>query len=238
MDPNSFIQNLGASVAQYPLIALLVAATGGVLSTSTCPCTLPAGVGLVSYVGYQVETVGERVRRHYGAALSISFFAGLVLGLMVLGVVASVLGRVLAQWDAEFAVGAALIALLSGVAALFGPALRRRVPDPSVRRRGGIAGSFLYGTVYSVATITSSAGPLLLLLTISAAIGQPLYGALIAMAFAIGRGAPFLLMGLFAGRLGAWVARVERYRRPAEAASGLVLIGLSGYFVWLASVLP
>jgi hypothetical protein len=101
---------------------------------------------------------------------------------------------------------------LAGLAAIFGPALRRRVPDPSVRRRGGIAGSFLYGTVYSIATITSAAGPLLLLLTISAAIGRPLYGALI--------------------------ARVERYRRPAEAASGVVLVGMSGYFVWLASVLP
>ncbi|HEV2131519.1 MAG TPA: cytochrome c biogenesis protein CcdA, partial [Longimicrobiaceae bacterium] len=109
---------------------------------------------------------------------------------------------------------------------------------PAVRRRGGVLGSFLYGTVYSVATITSSAGPLLLLLTISAAIGRPLYGALIAVAFAIGRGLPFLLLGLFASRVGELIARVERYRRPAEMVSGVVLIGLSGYFVWLASVLP
>ena len=238
MNPASFIQSLEASVAQYPLVALLVAAAGGVLSTSTCPCTLPAGVGLVSYVGSQVESVGERLRRRYGAALSISFFVGLMLGLVVLGVLAALLGRVLAQWDAAFAAGAAVIALLAGLAALYGPALRRRIPDPSVRRRGGIAGSFLYGTVYSVATITSSAGPLLLLLTISAAVGRPLYGAAIALAFAVGRGLPFLLLGLFAGRVGAFVARVERYRRPTEAVSGVVLIGLSGYFVWLASVLP
>lgn len=238
MNPASFIQSLEASVAQYPLVALHVAAAGGVLSTSTCPCTLPAGVGLVGFVGSQVESVGGRARRRYGAGLSIAFFAGLLLGLVVLGILAAVLGRVLAEWDAAFAAGAALVILLAGVAALFGPGLRRRVPDPSVRRRGGIAGSFLYGTVYSVATITSSAGPLLLLLTISAAIGRPVYGALIALAFAIGRGLPFLLLGLFAGRAGAWVARMERYRRPAEAASGVALVAMSGYFVWLASVLP
>ena len=238
MSPASFIQGLEASVAQYPLVALLVAAAGGVLSTSACPCTLPAGVGLVSYVGYQVESVGERARRRYGAALAVSFFLGLLLSLVALGIIAALLGRVLARWDAAFAGGAALITLLAGLAALFGPALRRRVPDPAVRRRGGILGSFLYGLVYSVATITSSAGPLLLLLTISAAVGRPLYGALIALAFAIGRGFPFLLLGLFAGRVAAWIARVERYRRPVEALSGIVLIGLSGYFVWLASVLP
>ena len=63
MNPASFIQSLEAPVAQYPLVALFMAAAGGVLSASTCPCTLPAGVGLVSYVGYQVASVGERARR-------------------------------------------------------------------------------------------------------------------------------------------------------------------------------
>lgn len=238
MNPAAFIQGLEGSVAQYPLVTLLVAAAGGVLSTSVCPCTLPAGAGLVTYVGSQVESVRERARRRYGIALSLSFFAGLILGLVVLGIFAALLGRVLEQWGAAFAAGAALVTLLAGLAALFGPALRRRVPDPAVRRRGGIVGSFLYGTVYSVATITSSAGPLLLLLTISAAMGRPFYGALIALAFAIGRGLPFLFLGLFAGRVGALVARVEWYRRPVEALSGVVLVGLSGYFAWLASVLP
>lgn len=238
MNPASFIQSLEASVAQYPLVALFVAAVGGVMSTTTCPCTLPTGVGLVSYVGYQVESVAEGARRRYGAALSVAFFLGLLVSLAVLGTIAALLGRVVAQWDAAFAGGAALITLLAGLAALFGRALRSRVPDPAVRRRGGILGSFLYGLVYSVATITSSAGPLLLLLTVSAAVGRPLYGAVIAVAFAVGRGFPFLLLGLFAGRAGALIARVERYRRPTEALSGIILIGLSGYFVWLASVLP
>lgn len=237
MNPASFIQGLETVVAQYPLVALVVAVAGGVLSTSACPCTLPAGIGLVSYVGYQLENVGEGARRRYGVILSVSFFLGLMLGLVVLGVLASVVGRVFAQWDAAFAAGAALVTFLAGLAALFGPLLRRRVPDPVVRRRGGILGSFLYGTVYSVATITSSAGPLLLLLTISAALGNPFLGGLIALAFAIGRGLPFLLLGLFAGRVGALIAHIERYRRPVEALSGAVLVGLSGYFAWLARVL-
>jgi hypothetical protein len=35
MNPFDFIESVSASVAQYPLEALLVAALGGVLSTST-----------------------------------------------------------------------------------------------------------------------------------------------------------------------------------------------------------
>lgn len=232
-----FIRSLELSAGQYPLVALLVAAVGGALSTSACPCTLPTGLGLVTYVGSQVESVAGQARRRHGVLLSLSFFGGLVLGLVALGVAAALLGRMLARWDAAFAVGAAVVTGLAGLAALFGPALRRRVPDPAVRRRGGLLGSFLYGTAYSVATITSSAGPLFLMLTISAAIGRPFFGALIAAAFAVGRGLPFLLLGLFAGRVGALLARVDRFRRRAEALSGVVLVGLSGYFAWLASVL-
>jgi len=33
MNPFDFIENVSASIAQYPLVALLVAAIGGVLST-------------------------------------------------------------------------------------------------------------------------------------------------------------------------------------------------------------
>lgn len=35
MNPFDFIENVSADVLQYPLVALLVAAIGGVLSTST-----------------------------------------------------------------------------------------------------------------------------------------------------------------------------------------------------------
>lgn len=35
MNPAEFIDHLSASVAQYPLVALLVAVAGGVFSTST-----------------------------------------------------------------------------------------------------------------------------------------------------------------------------------------------------------
>ena len=98
-------------------------------------------------------------------------------------------------------------------------------------------GAFLYGLCYSVATVTTSAGPLLLLLTIAAAIGRPAYGALLSLSYAIGRGVPFLLLGLFAGTLGAWIARVNRARRIAEVLSGIALVMLSVYFAQLAQTL-
>lgn len=172
-----------------------------------------------------------------GRALSVAFFVGLVLTVTGLGTVAAALGRLLTQWGAAFALGAGVVTAAAGVATLLAPTLRRRVPDPDVRKRGGVTGAFVYGVMYSVATITTSAGPLLLLLTVAAAVGRPAYGAGLAFAYGLGRGLPFLLIGLFAGRLGAWLQRVERARRPAEIVSGVALLALALYFVRLATVL-
>ncbi len=159
------------------------------------------------------------------------------MSLLALGIAASFAGRLFSRWSAAFAVGAAVFAFAAGLAAIFGPVLRRRVPDPEIRKRGGITGAFMYGFLYSVATVTTSAGPLLLLLTVAVAIGNPLYGAVLSLSYAVGRGVPFLLLGLFAGTVGAWLARISRARRIAEVISGIALIGLAFYYLQLAQAL-
>lgn len=169
--------------------------------------------------------------------LSFSFFCGLVLSLVVLGIAAAYLGRLLTRWSVAFAIGTGIISLAAGLAALFGPTLRRYIPHPEINQRGGIAGAFLYGLGFTVATVTTSAGPLLLLLTIAAAIGRPAYGAVLSLSYAIGRGLPFLLLGLFAGSVGAWFARLGRARRIGEIVSGVALVVLSIYFLRLAQTL-
>src|SRR5262245_36417732 len=169
--------------------------------------------------------------------LSFAFFVGIVLSLLALGTAAAYLGRVLSQWSAAFALGAAVFSLLAGLAAIFGPALRRIIPDPEIAKRGSVAGGFVYGLCYTVATITTAAGPLFLLLTITAAVGRPAYGALRSLSYAVGRGAPFLLLGLFAGTVGARLARMDQARRIAEVASGVALLALAIYFGRLAHTL-
>ena len=180
--------------------------------------------------------VGPGGRRPANAALAVAFFAGLVLTLGVMGTAAALVGRLLTRWSPAFALGAAALTFAAGLATVFAPALRRRVPDPEVRQRRGVAGAFIYGVLYSVATITTSAGPLVLLLTIAAAMGRPAYGAAISLAYGVGRGLPFLMLGLFAGRLSSWIERIEPARRSIEIVSGIALIALSAYFVWLSTL--
>ena len=186
-------------------------------------------------MGAQVEATPEGRRRQRGFSVSLSFFGGIIASLLVLGVAAAYLGRLLSRWSAAFAVGASLFSLAAGLGAIFGPAWRRYVPYPEVVRRSGIAGAFFYGLSHTITSVTTSAGPLLLLLTVATAIGRPLYAAALSLSYGIGRGALFLLLGLFAGTLGAWLARMSRAQRIAEVTSGVALIALSAYFGWLAS---
>ncbi|MDQ6892741.1 MAG: thiol:disulfide interchange protein [Acidobacteriota bacterium] len=191
----------------------------------------------MGYVGSRIDAAPELRRRKRGVLLSLAFFAGVVISLVALGIAAAYLGRLLAGWSVPFAILAALFSLVAGGAALFAPQLRRRFPAPHVPKGSGAVGAFAYGLAYSLATVTTGAGPLFLLLTITAAIGRPVYGAVLSLAYGVGRGLPFLLLGLFAGVVGAWLARIESLRRAAELVSGLALVGIGGYFVWLAYVL-
>lgn len=170
-------------------------------------------------------------------ALAFVFFIGVVLGIVGLGIAASYAGRLLADWSVGFAVVTALVSLTAGVAAIAAPKLRRHIPAPSIEKRGGLSGAFVYGLAYTLATVTTGAGPLLLLLTITAAIGRPAYGGLLSFAYGIGRGLPFLILGIFASSVGSWLARVEHLRRAAELISGVALVAIGGYFAWLAFAL-
>jgi cytochrome c-type biogenesis protein len=237
MTPLDYIENFSGAVAQHPLVALGVAAVAGLLSTSVCPCTLPGGVGLVGYAGSQADNAPEEELWRRGALIALAFFVGLVTSLTALGIAAANLGDVLTSWDGGFAAAIAIIMLLVGLVAIFGPAVRRRIPAPAIRTHSGIGGAFVYGLLFGVATITSSAAPLLRLLTVAAAIGHLTYGALISLSYAIGRGLPFLLVGLFAGNLEAWLVRTHRAQRVTELVSGITLLGLAGYFGWLGYLL-
>lgn len=162
---------------------------------------------------------------------------GVLLSILGLGIAASYAGRLFADWSVAFAVITAIVSITAGAAAILAPLIRRRIAAPNVEKRGGMLGAFLYGLAYTLATVTTGAGPLLLLLTIVAAIGRPVYGAALSFAYGIGRGLPFLLLGIFAGAVGSWLARVENLRRGAELSSGIALLAIGGYFAWLARAL-
>lgn len=220
MTLEDFLHSYGSSLPTGSGWAAGVAVLAGVVASAVCPCTLPMGVGMAGLAG-----ASETQSRSRGIFIALSFFTGIVVNLTVLGAIAGHIGAVLTQSFGQYwAFIMAVVSLIAAGLAFLGPSLP--VTTLAALQRPGLAGAFAYGFIFSLGT---SAAPLLLLLTISAAQANPLYGLFLALAFGMGRGLPFLLIGVFAGAVVRFT-RLGLSRRLVQVLSGLVLLIVSFYY--------
>ena len=216
-----FLERFASSLPHGSIWAVLVATVAGVAASGVCPCTVPVGLGVAGVVGSSASK-----SRSAGFLIALAFFAGIVTNLAILGTVAGRLGAILTEsFGRYWALGMALVSFIAAIAALRG--LRLDPEKLTSLRTPGMVGSFLYGFIFSLGT---SPAPLLLLLTVAAAQARPEYGFILALAFGIGRGLPFLLAGLFAGMLMRF-ARLSSWAGAIRVASGCALMFVSLYYV-------
>ena len=220
MTLREFLEHFSATLGEGSPTALIVTIAAGVLASAVCPCTLPVGIGIASVAG-----ASEGTARRSGVAFAAAFFAGIVVNLTFLGTLAGRLGAIASDWfGRDWTLGMSLLSLLAAISAFAGKRLRF---ETLMRwRRPGVVGSFVYGFVFSLGT---SVAPLLVLLTVSAAKGSALYGFVLALAFGVGRGLPFLIVGLFASALVRF-ARFGSRQRAIQMASGVALLVVSVYY--------
>jgi cytochrome c-type biogenesis protein len=221
MSLEQFIQQFSQSLAQGSALSLLIAGGAGMITTGVCPCTLPVGLGIAGLASSNTEKKSNK-----GFMIAFAFFLGIVVCLSVLGALAGRLGIFLTETFGQY--WAILMAVISAVAAVFafyGP----RFPTTKLAsiRKPGISGSFVYGLIFSLGT---SAAPLLLLLSVAAATANPIYGFILALVFAIGRGLPFLVVSAFAGAVTKF-AQLTWLRRSIQIVSGLALLYVCYYYV-------
>lgn len=215
-----FLQRFAAAFAEGSVVAFGVALLAGIVSSGVCPCTVPLGLGVAGMV-----SASESRSPRSGFVIAASFFAGIVMNLTVLGVLAGHFGALLSEiFGRSWTLAMSMISLVAAIAAFAGP--RLKIEQLAALRRPGIAGAFGYGFVFSLGT---SAAPLLLLLTVAAATGKPESALALAFGFGLGRGLPFLLVGLFAGVV-MRLARLGIWRRAIEVASGCVLLFVAIYY--------
>lgn len=221
MNLQDFLDQFGHSLSQGSLASFLVAFAAGVVACAICPCTLPVGLGIAGMV-----STNTNERFSTGFSVALSFFAGIVICLSVLGALAGHFGGLLTlSFGKYWALAMAVISAIAAIIAFYGPYLG--VSQLEALRRPGIGGSFLYGAIFTLGT---SAAPLLLLLSIAAATGDIFYGFFLAVAFGLGRGLPFLVAGLFGGAITS-LAKLSWLRKGIQVVSGLALLFVSGYYI-------
>lgn len=220
MTLDEFLRNFGSTLSEGSLLALGIALIAGILASAVCPCTLPVGLGMAGVVG-----ASESQSRKAGFLIALAFFLGIVVNLTLLGAVAGRLGTILTEsFGRYWALAMAVLSFAAAILAFWGP--RLSVERLAALRKPGLAGAFSYGFIFSLGT---SAAPLLLLMTVAATQANPGYGAVLAFVFGLGRGLPFLLVGLFAGVL-IRLTRIAVWRRAIQTVSGCALLFVSVYY--------
>ena len=210
-----------------PLTVALVFAGG--LLTSLGPCSLSLlPVTLAYLAGFDAEASRPWLR-------SLSFCAGIVASLVLLGLASGALGRIYGQVPGLIPTLVAMLAVVMGLNLLgllrlplpSGPdpeRWRQRVPPAAAPLAAGLA--------FGLAASPCTTPVLAVLLAWIAQAGAPLAGVLLLTAFAAGQVLPLLL----AGTAAAWVPRLLALRALGQwvpPVSGVVLL-ISGALTLLA----
>jgi cytochrome c-type biogenesis protein len=219
------------SLQSISFLSYVLVFTGGIV-TSLGPCNvamIPLVIGFVGGSGKQT--------RPRSFALSLTFVTGLAITFMVLGIVASLVGGLIGGSSRLWYYLVAFVCLLIGLQML--GALNLQLPTwfGGLREKvglKGIPGALALGLVSGLVASQCATPVLAAILTYVMAQGGALvYGATLLFVYALGRGVPILLAGTFTGAL-KQMQLLGRWSDWMEKASGVILLGVGLYFLWIA----
>jgi cytochrome c-type biogenesis protein len=205
---------------------LVVAAFAG-LASFLSPCMLPVIPAFLVQLAGTSLSVSDLKRRDVllstvlfvGGFSAVFAFLGVVLGALLQGAATEVLA-----WLSRLA-GTAVIVLglhLTGLLRL--PLLDREYrAHPGMSKTGHLT-SFLFGVSFAVAW-TPCVGPILGS-TLALATTQPASAFPLLLAYSLGLGAPFLLVGLFPSSAFSFLKRHRKAAVRLHVAFGAVLLGM------------
>lgn len=208
------------------LAALAVAALAGLVSFAS-PCVLPLVPGFLGYLGGMTPDSterGARARLLLGATL---FVAGFSAVFIAMSVVISGLALSLQQHQELLLRAGGVVVLLLGLVMILNPGT---TIGPRWRPAAGLAGAPLLGVVFGLG-FTACTGPALAAIqtlggSLSPDSATVTRGTVLAIAYCLGLGIPFLLVAAGLG----WVSRLSRWlrdrHRVVSAVGGAILVVL------------
>lgn len=224
---------VGQALTSSLLLAIPVAVLAGLVSFAS-PCVLPLLPGYLSYasgLGAAEIASGQGDRR-----LLVGGTLGFILGFATVFVAT---GAVLGGLGAALLVHERLITAIAGILIiLLGLGFMGWLPMPNQWRpsapRAGAWASPLLGVAFGVGW-TPCIGPALsVVLTLALTEGSAARGAVLAFAYAIGLGLPFLAFAVAFTRLADHLGRLQRHLRGIQLAGGglLVVVGVAMVAGW------
>lgn len=221
---------VGGSMA----LALPVALLAGLVSFFS-PCVLPLLPGYLSFAagmgvselrtGHVANGIAGRGRVAVGA---MGFVGGFAAVFVATGALMGSVGAALIAWQRPLMVASGLLSIGLGLAFTGWLPLAQGTWRFNVVPRLGLAASPLLGIVFGLSW-TPCIGPALsVVLSLALNEGTAVRGGVLAFAYAMGLGLPFVVAGLAFDRLGRSLGWVRRHHRAIQIAGGvsMILVGL------------
>jgi len=239
---DAFAQWLTPYLADSSLLALPLVIVGGLI-TAFNPCCLPMYPAVFGFMGRCCCQASECESNVTPAAkiqtrIAVIFVLGMATATALMGLLAAGLGWVFGRFDPSLQIALALVPLAMGLHLL--GLLPVKLPAWSIKNLPYFGTQRLKhsltalgaGLAFSLA-IAPCATPILLgILTLVAMQGDMLWGTVLMFIYGLGTGIPMLLIGHGFERLQPWFS-APRHLQWLRSISGLLLLGVGGYMVWL-----
>ena len=209
------------------LLAVPLAAAAGLVSFVS-PCVLPLVPGYLGYVTGLTGVDLEHQRRGRMLAGSALFVLGFTAVYVVVGTTVGALAGLLTEHRTAISRVLGVVTIVLGLVYLGAFTGLQRDRRLDVRPAAGLAGAPLLGAVFALGW-TACTGPTLgAIFALTGIGGNPARGALLATAYCLGLGVPFLLAAVAYRRAMGAFAVVRRHRVAVTRFGGgmLVVLGL------------
>lgn len=221
------LENLSQLIQTSGWLAPLLAILAGIL-TSFTPCSLSSIPLVIGYVGGTGQKDTKRAFR-----LSLAFAAGAAVTFTILGVIASIAGRLMGTSASWWYI---ILGVLMVLMALQTWGIFEIIPSSyliSKNTKKGFAGAFIAGILGGVFSSPCSTPVLIALLAIVAGKGSIVWGILLLMLYSIGHG----ILAIIAGTSIGFVQKLSSSERYGKASTILkivmgALILLIGFYMF------
>ena len=207
------------------LLALPVALLAGLVSFFS-PCVLPLLPGYLSYatgLGAAEITAGRGGRSRVLLG-TIGFVAGFAAVFVATGALAGSVGAALVAWQRPLTIAAGVLSIVLGLVFTGWLPLGQATWRLNLTPRLGLAAAPLLGIVFGLGW-TPCIGPALsVVLTLALNEATALRGGVLAFAYAVGLGLPFIVAGLAFGRFAGTLEWVKRHHRGVQVAGGVAMM--------------
>lgn len=209
------------------LAAIPIAAIAGFVSFLS-PCVVPLVPGYLSLItGLTAdELTGHRGSRRRVLAGTAGFTLGFSLLFMSYGIAFGEAGARLVEYQTVITRVMGVLVILLGFAYIGRVPLLDREYGPQMRGRGGVALSPFLGVVFGLGWVPCVGPTLAAVQTLAFTEANATRGAVLSLAYGLGLGLPFILIGLFFERALTPLRWMRNHRRRIQQFGGLLLIAL------------